>query len=114
MDEIIMVKVVFLQAVYGNLSDEKLEKELIDRLTFRNFLNYPEIISDAKTICHFRELLSKTGKDKTIWKAIREQFEMKSITVKNGTIQDATFITSDSGHGNYKKDERDIMKYLDQ
>ncbi|MEM3455742.1 MAG: transposase [Candidatus Micrarchaeia archaeon] len=42
MDEIIMVKVLFLQAVYGNLSDEKLEKELIDRLTFRNFFNYLE------------------------------------------------------------------------
>ncbi|MEM3334200.1 MAG: transposase [Thermoplasmata archaeon] len=41
-DEIVMVKVLFLHAVYGNLSDEKLEKELIDRLTFKNFLNYPD------------------------------------------------------------------------
>ncbi|MEM3334293.1 MAG: transposase [Thermoplasmata archaeon] len=113
-DEIIMVKVLFLQAVYGNLSDEKLEKELIDRLTFRNFLNYPETIQDAKTIWHFRELLLKTGKDKTIWKAIWEQFEIKGISVKNGTIQDATFITSDPGHGNYKKVKGDTMKYPDQ
>ncbi len=39
-DEIVMVKVLFLQAVYDNPSDEKLEKELLDRLTFRNFLDF--------------------------------------------------------------------------
>ncbi|MEM3431597.1 MAG: hypothetical protein QXT72_04185 [Candidatus Micrarchaeia archaeon] len=65
---------------------------------------------DAKAIGHFRRLLLKTGKDKTIW----EQFELKGITVKNGTIQDATFITLDPDHGNYKKDKGDTMKYLDQ
>ncbi|MEM3828701.1 MAG: hypothetical protein QXP36_05765 [Conexivisphaerales archaeon] len=39
---------------------------------------------------------------------------MKSITVKNSTIQDATFITLDPGHGKYKKDKGDPIKYLDQ
>ncbi|MEM3872262.1 MAG: transposase [Nitrososphaeria archaeon] len=62
----VLVKVLFLQAVYDNLSDEKLEKELIDRLTFRNFLNYPDQMPVAKTIWHFKELLSKNGKDKAI------------------------------------------------
>ncbi|MEM3333107.1 MAG: transposase [Thermoplasmata archaeon] len=65
-DEIVMIKSLFLQAIY-NISNEALESELHDRLLFRNFFNYPEIIPDAKTIWHFRELLSKTGKDKTIW-----------------------------------------------
>ncbi|MEM3334199.1 MAG: hypothetical protein QW745_08380 [Thermoplasmata archaeon] len=60
-------------------------------------------MSDAKTIWHFRELLSKTGKDKAIWKAILKQLEIKEVKNKNGTIQDATLITSDPGHGNYKK-----------
>ncbi|MGC8663185.1 MAG: transposase [Thermoplasmata archaeon] len=96
-DEIVMVKVLFLQAVYDNPSDEKLEKELIDRLTFRNFLNYPDQLPDAKTIWHFRELLTKTGTDKTLWKAIWKQFNNKGIKVKNGTIQDATFIRQIQG-----------------
>ncbi|MEM3334246.1 MAG: hypothetical protein QW745_08640 [Thermoplasmata archaeon] len=87
---------------------------MIDRLTFKNFLNYPDQIPNAKTIWYFRELLSKTGKDKAIWKAISKQLEIKGVKIKNGTIQDATFITSDPGHGNYKKDKGDIMKYLDQ
>ncbi|MEM3828700.1 MAG: transposase [Conexivisphaerales archaeon] len=68
-DKIVMIKSLFLQAIY-NISDEELESELHDRLSFRNFLNYPDQMPDAKTIWHFRELLSKTGKDKTIWKAI--------------------------------------------
>ncbi|MEM3845580.1 MAG: transposase [Candidatus Parvarchaeota archaeon] len=49
-DEIVMIKSLFLQAIY-NISDEALERELHDRLSFRNFLNYPEIIPDANTIC---------------------------------------------------------------
>ncbi|MEM3844599.1 MAG: transposase, partial [Candidatus Parvarchaeota archaeon] len=93
-DEIVMIKSLFLQAIY-NISDEVLESELHDRLSFRNFLNYPEIIPDAKTIWYFRELLSKTGKDKAIWKAISKQLEIKGVKIKNGTIQDATLITSD-------------------
>ncbi|MEM3873249.1 MAG: IS5/IS1182 family transposase, partial [Nitrososphaeria archaeon] len=61
---------------------------------------------------HFRELLSNTNKDKTLWKTICKQFNDKGIKVKNGMIQDATFITSDPSHGNYKKDKKDTMKYL--
>ncbi|MEM3265557.1 MAG: transposase [Thermoplasmata archaeon] len=105
MDEIVMIKSIFLKAIYS-ISDEELEDELHDRLSFRNFLNYPEIISDSKTIWHFRELLSKTVKDKAIWKAIQKQLEIKRVKFKNGTIQNATFITSDPGHGNYKKTKK--------
>ncbi|MHB8358801.1 MAG: hypothetical protein ACYDCP_04785 [Thermoplasmataceae archaeon] len=37
-----------------------------------------------------------------IWNEIWRQFEEKGITVKSGTIQDATFIESDPGkHGKY-------------
>lgn len=48
-DEIVMIKPLFLQAIY-NISDEVLESELHDRLSFRNFLHYPETIPDARTI----------------------------------------------------------------
>ncbi|MEM3265826.1 MAG: transposase [Thermoplasmata archaeon] len=112
-DEIVMIKSLFSQAIY-NISDEILVSELHDRLSFENFLNHPDKIPEAKTIWHFRELLSKTGKDKTLWKNIWKQFNDKGIKVKNGMIQDATFITSDPGHGNYKKVKGDTMKYLDQ
>ncbi|MEM3290647.1 MAG: transposase [Candidatus Micrarchaeaceae archaeon] len=80
MDEIVMIKLLFLQAIYS-ISDDALEGELHDRLSFRNFLNYTEIISDAKTIWHFRKLLSKTVKDKAIWKAISKQLEIKGVKI---------------------------------
>ncbi|MEM3431360.1 MAG: transposase [Candidatus Micrarchaeia archaeon] len=74
------------------MSAEKLEKKRRDCLTFTNFFNYPDQMPDAKTIWHFRELLSKTGRDKAIWKEILKQLEIKRVKNKNGTIQEATFI----------------------
>ena len=38
-DEIVMIKALFLQGLYS-IVDEKLEKELYDRILFHNFLHY--------------------------------------------------------------------------
>jgi len=48
-DEVVMIKSLFLQSLY-NLSDEGLEREIHDRISFRNFLGYPEVIPGAITI----------------------------------------------------------------
>ena len=104
--EILMVKILFLQAIY-NIVDESMETEIYDSVRFINFLDYPRRVPDQNTIWLFRERLSKTGKDKTLWKDIWRQFKEKGITVRNGTIQDATFITSDPGHGS--KDKPDMV-----
>ena len=97
-----MLKTLFLQGMY-NLPDESMEKELHDRISFRNFLHYPEILLDSRTIWLFRERLSSTGTDKKIWKHIWKQFEDQGIVIRKGAIQDATFIESDSGkYGNKK------------
>jgi IS5 family transposase len=48
-DEIVMIKTLFLQSMY-NCSDEAMERELHDGISFRNFLHYPEIIPDSRTI----------------------------------------------------------------
>ena len=105
-DEILMVKILFLQAIY-NIVDESMETEIYDSVRFINFLDYPESVPDQNTIWLFRERLSKTGKDKALWKDIWRQFKEKGITVRNGTIQDATFITSDPGHR--RKDKPDMV-----
>ena len=89
------MKALFLQSVY-NLADEAMEREMHDRISFINFLDYPEQIPDSKTIWLFRERLSSTGMDEKIW----DQFEAEGIRIEKGTIQDATFIHSDPGkHG---------------
>ena len=88
--------------------DESMETEIYANIRFINFLDYPERVPDQNTIWPFRERLSKTGKDKTLWKEVWRQFKERGITVRNGTIQDATFIESDPGH---KRKEKPDMVY---
>ena len=59
-----------------------------------NFLDYPDLLPDTRTIWLFREILSKTGKDRIIWNELQRQLELKGIKVKKGSAQDATSITS--------------------
>ncbi len=101
-DPVFMVKIMFLQSLYG-IVDEAMEIELYSNIRFMNFLDYPESVPDARTIWLFRERIANNHKDKEIWKSIWKQFQEKGITVKKGTIQDATFIESDPGHGKRKK-----------
>ena len=53
-DEVVMVKMLVLQAWYG-LSDPELERQAADRLSFRRFLGYPESIPDQTTVWSLRE-----------------------------------------------------------
>ena len=60
-DVVVMAKMLVLQAWYS-LSDEQLEIQRKDRLTFQNFLRYPDSVPDARTVWLFRERLAQTGK----------------------------------------------------
>ena len=84
--------------------DEQAETLIKDRISFMNFLDYPDQYPDARTIWLFRERLSKTGKDRIIWNELQRQLESKGIKVKKESAQDATFIISD--HGHVKHDEK--------
>jgi transposase, IS5 family len=44
-----MIKILVLQHWY-NLSDQKMEGELANNLSFMNFLGYPETIPDSRAI----------------------------------------------------------------
>ncbi len=45
-DPVVMVKTLALQQWYG-LSDPELERQANDRLSFRRFLGFPDVIPDA-------------------------------------------------------------------
>lgn len=96
-DEIVMIKILVLQQWYG-LSDPETEKQVTDRISFRNFLGFPDKIPDFSTVWFFRERLIKTDKDKAIWEELQRQLDAKGLNVKKGVIQDASFITADPGH----------------
>jgi IS5 family transposase len=61
-------------------------------------LGFPETIPGNSMVWDFRERLSKTGKDKKIWKELQKQMKMNGFKVNEGVIQDAIFITADPGH----------------
>lgn len=96
-DEVVMVKLLVLQQWHG-LSDPELEKQVADRISFRKFLGFPEDIPDYSTVWYFRDRLAKTGKDRAIWAELQRQLDFLGLKVKQGVVQDATFITADPGH----------------
>jgi transposase, IS5 family len=102
-DVVIMLKLLVIQQWKG-LSDPALEREVADRISFRVFLGTTEVIPDFSTVWLFRKRLAETGKDKEIWDELQRQMDEKGYTVIEGTVQDATFITSDPGR-NHKKEE---------
>jgi IS5 family transposase len=95
-DELVVVRAMLLQSWY-NLSDEELEYQCNDRLSFRNFLGYPGKVPDFTTIWKIRERLVKAGKDKRIWAELQRQLDENGYVTKKGVIQDATFIEADQG-----------------
>jgi IS5 family transposase len=108
-DEILMIKMLVLAGWHG-LSDYEVELLATDRLSFRHFLVYPEKIPDRSTIWVFRENLTKNGKIHLIWEELQRQLDGQGYSIKRGTIQDASFITSDPGHAPVDKPRGDAAK----
>ena len=93
-DKKLMIKCLMLQGWYS-LSDEELEFQLYNRLDFQQFLDFPEKIPDYSTIWRFREELTETDIIDDIWQEQKRQLAQHNLEVKEGKIQDATFIHAD-------------------
>ena len=104
-DFVLMIKILVLQHWYG-LSDQRTERELASNISFMNFLGFPETIPDSTTIWLFRERLIKKGKLNTIMQELQRQLDAKGLVVKEGSIQDATFISADPGRSGNKNKPR--------
>jgi IS5 family transposase len=79
-----------------------MEREPANNLFFMNFLRYLETIPDSSTIWLFRERLKEKNKFDAIWQEVQRQLDAKGLVFKEGSIQDATFITSDPGRSGNK------------
>ena len=102
LDEIVMIKTLVLQHLYG-LSDYEIERNIYDRMSFRHFLGFPDTIPDRSTIWLFRERLINSNCLDLIWEELQHQIDNLGFGIHRGVIQDATFITTDPGHA--KKDK---------
>ena len=105
-DIVIMVKMLVLQHWFG-LSDPELERQVADRISFRMFLGTTEVVPDFSTVWLFRDRLTNCGMDKALWEELQKQIDEKKLDKFKGTIQDASFITSDPGRKRNKKNQQD-------
>jgi IS5 family transposase len=89
-----------LISIWYDLPDVKLAEALDDRASFRRFCGFSskETTPERTTFVRFRKQLVMRGVDETLFKTITQQLRAKAVTVKTGTLVDATVIASAS-HG---------------
>lgn len=104
-DEVRMAKVFVLQSLY-DLSDEGMEFALTDRLSFRNFVDFPDTAPDFSTIWNTRERLKEKGAYHLIWDELQRQLDAKGYKAEKGVIQDASFIQADLGRKRHYKEKQ--------
>jgi len=92
-DVILMFKISILQSLY-NLSDDEMEYQIMDRLSFMRFLglDLDSRIPDAKTIWLFRERLKNHGLQKTLFGQFNGYLTRSGFEARKGQIVDATIV----------------------
>ncbi len=92
-DVVLMFKVLVLQSLY-NLSDERIEFQIRDRLSFMRFLGLSlgDAVPDKKTIWLFREQLTEAGVIKRLFREFDEFLEEKGFSARRGQIIDASIV----------------------
>jgi IS5 family transposase len=85
-----------LLAVWYDLSDVKLAEALEDRVSFRRFCGFAsnEPTPERTTFVRFRRELVTRSLDRALFEAVTDQLDAQGVTVKTGTLVDATVITS--------------------
>lgn len=87
-----------LLSIWHDLSDVKLAEALDDRASFRRFCGFSasEPTPERTAFVRFRKSLATHGLDKALFEQITRQLKSRAITVKTGTLVDATIIASAS------------------
>ena len=88
-----LFKVVILQALY-NISDDQMEFQINDRLSWQRFLGLSlgEKVPDSKTIWLFRELLTTSGAYDKLFELFNAKLLNIGVITREGSIEDATFV----------------------
>ncbi|WP_442935579.1 IS5 family transposase [Nitratireductor sp. CH_MIT9313-5] len=100
-----MLRVYFLQNWYA-LSDPMAEETLYDSEAMRRFAGIElgdDRIPDETTILNFRHLLERHGLTQAIFADVNAHLSDKGITLRSGTLVDATIIDAPSSTKNKAK-----------
>ncbi len=94
-DPVLMFKILVIQTV-NNLSDDRAEFLINDRLSFMRFLGLGlnDRVPDAKTIWAFREKLAKAGVIEALFERFAAALRAQGFTAAGGQIVDASLISA--------------------
>jgi IS5 family transposase len=94
-DAVMVFKILVIQAT-NNLSDERAEFLINDRLSFMRFLglSLSDRVPDARTIWLFREKLTKAGAIRTLFERFDGALRAKGYIAMSGQIVDASLIAA--------------------
>lgn len=109
LDPVFMFKILILQRLY-NLSDEQVEYQITDRLSFCRFLGLPlgGSAPDFTTVWRFREALVRAGAVKGLFDLFTSALESRGLISKAGTIVDASFVEVPKQRNT--REENDLVK----
>ncbi|PVE20218.1 IS5 family transposase [Microvirga sp. KLBC 81] len=87
-----------LLAVWYDLSDVKLAEALEDRASFRRYCGFSlrEATPERTAFVRFRRELVERSLDKVLFEEVTRQLKAQAVTIKTGTLIDATVIASAS------------------
>ena len=93
LDPVFMMKVMFLQRLYG-LGDKQIEYQILDRMSFREFLDIKSVddVPDEKTVWKYKNILAKNGTWDKLFDQFNKYLESLGLIVNEGKIVDASFV----------------------
>src|SRR5438128_19262 len=93
-DTILKLKIVVLQSLH-NLSDERTEYLIRDRISFMRFLDLEldDPVPDASTIWLFREAMAQAGLIDKLFERFGQHLEAEGYIARGGQIIDATIVS---------------------
>jgi IS5 family transposase len=92
-DALVLFRMLVLQSLY-NLSDEQIEYQVRDRLSFTRFLGlgFEDRIPDGTTLWLFREKLARAGLIDKLFERFGQHLEAKGYIARGGQMIDATIV----------------------
>jgi IS5 family transposase len=108
-DALVLFRMLVLQSLY-NLSDEQVEYQVRDRLSFTRFLGLgiEDGIPDGTTLWLFREKLAKAGLIDKLFERFGQHLEAKGYIARGGQMVDATIVPVPRQRNS--RDENELVK----
>jgi IS5 family transposase len=91
-DYVLMFKIALLQRLY-NLSDEQMEFQLNDRISFKRFvgLDFSHRVPDCNTLWNFKQALARDDNERKLFDLFYAVLQEKNLIVNEGKMVDASF-----------------------